>query len=1602
MPIINTNFVAGRMNKSVDERLLPPGEYIDALNVRLGSTETTEIGAVENAKGNSRLTTLSYKGQDLSPAAVCIGAFQDGVRETLYWWVHDDENQAASEGVVDMLVSYNTTSQVINYHVITEALLNFNTDYLITGISLIDGLLFWTDDLNPPRYINILRNYDSPEDDVDKIKEEDISVIVKIPGFEDAVDDVTPLPVPKITLLNVPGGENYIKNRFLCFAYRYRYSDGQYSATSLFSLPAFSAKPFDFDTKNFNNAGMENLYNGVTVEYSTGSKNVVEIDLLFKDTNANTINVIERFIKEDYGWADNTIQSYVFTNSKIYTVLGGDELLRQYDNVPRLAKAQIIQGNRLMYGNYVDGYNFTTGSSEGTRVALDYNTKIVNTPIQSQELPFASFGTGLTYSIDPSDSRSYINNLLTFDLSLTNGKLIKGAFIGFIFNIESEGTAVGSGQSDNPAWLANDQFKNANFTLEVNITLDDDYSSTYDFLTSALFQNAIGTILNTNFNPLSTSDQGSSLTDFFNNELSSPSTSFQFSKTNSGVTSSVIQQGFLLSGISPGSDTFNIQIIGMQYQNTDTTPTTTDIYEYFRFVSGEAGFSNTVNTGSLHSNRDYETGIVYSDSFGRSSTVLVSERNTVYVEPGNSDTQNTIQVALSSLAPYWAERYKFVVKPSLANYEVIYTNLYYVRPSDNMVFFKLEGDNVNKVTKGQTLIIKADVSGPLSRLEKAEVLEVQAEARDFLALSSELGEDSNQLAGLYMQMKNQNFDIVIPEDSVIEYGEMVVRSSSNGCTAGRKIAYPCYTQDVVGDSSATTNYTVPAGSSVKVKVRAFRNDTFNGRSCQEILWEWDQQYISSDDYLDLRKWWIGDNINPVIADPGNLSDETTINYIPTLAEPSGTPGNDILDTKGVADNVECESFEVTFQWIQGDSQSADDPLYLGVSSGMHGCYRPTQSNRTADLHVELIVQRANTLMVFESEPLDADAELYYDASESFPITQPEGFHLSGNNIGLGDQNQTASVDAVVNLNFQDCFTFGNGVESFKIKDSLAGRAMVLGQRVLAVSNQDYKEADRFEGITYSGVYSSNSGVNNLNEFNLGLANFKDCETIFGPIQKMHARETDILVLQEDRITYVLSSKNLISDSTGGGVIASVPQILGTQIARIEEYGISYNPESFASWGSDMFFTDVKRGAVLKLRGTSRNNDSLEVISSNGMRSYFRDQFHESIQTQKLGGYDPYMNEYVLGMNCTEIPLPPEVSACGYTLQKNNLLKDSVIVSTIDYGAVIGESNISYTIASGGSITISSLWNGITTTSGLLTGNGVFSFDKTLNTPRNAVVTITAITDSSFNITADCPTEVPIEVIKVVMNSSVDANDFIHTEYKWNNLVVVSPIDSSLATLGSNNKIASNYVSQIGIRSLGVFPYSGTDITIRSNKINFDDYDWVVNSDNFKYLSSDVLFSNNEADINTLLSTSVTIPNNEVSNPSIGLYEAIVPGLDLPINNKYLYLIYDYRETSCQEFCYDPGSASAACCECTISYTAYQSSSIQQNNKVVCGQPLIQTFYHTGTGSLPVIGDFVYSSSTGQPGTTLALGLYQISGTDYITVNKFGLVTEVTTCPVNQV
>ena len=164
------NFIAGRMNKSLDERLIPNGEYEDALNVRLGSTEASEIGSVENSKGNSQLTQLFFLDQtSLSTSARAIGVYDDSANETIYWFVHDPAFTLSDTGKCDMICSFNTTTAQVTYHVVSTddgsgdiTTLNFSGVHLITSVDMAGDLLFFTDNFNPPRFINIKNSYGEP------------------------------------------------------------------------------------------------------------------------------------------------------------------------------------------------------------------------------------------------------------------------------------------------------------------------------------------------------------------------------------------------------------------------------------------------------------------------------------------------------------------------------------------------------------------------------------------------------------------------------------------------------------------------------------------------------------------------------------------------------------------------------------------------------------------------------------------------------------------------------------------------------------------------------------------------------------------------------------------------------------------------------------------------------------------------------------------------------------------------------------------------------------------------------------------------------------------------------------------------------------------------------------------------------------------------------------------------------------------------------------------------------------------------------------------------------------------------------------------------
>ena len=1473
MANLTRNFIAGRMNKVVDQRLLPDGEYVDAMNIRMGSTENSEVGVISNTKGNLPLTALAYiNGTPLSTSARCIGAIEDSARETIYWFVHDPNFPVGATGKLDLIVSYNVYTNVLTYHIVSiddgsgiSTTLNFNATYLITGVDIIEDLLFFTDDYNPPRVINIGNNYSNPVVNIDQFSAESILVIKK-----------PPVESPTVSLITTSGQENYLEDRFICFAYRYEYENGEYSATSQWSDIAFIPRPFQFSINSMLNEGMTNFSNTAIVSYNSGGPLVVGVDLLFKQSNNNIIKIIEKINKAELGLADNQIYQFSFNNSKIFTILNEAEILRLYDNVPRFAKAQTIMGNRLMYGNYVEGYDLV--DKNGQPIKLEYGATFVTEEIGLTNIP-DNTETG-NYQIN--GPVSVPNSVVYIDLAGAN--LIAGSFVTLTITFTHQSF---SGTLPFPTETTD------NIEVTFDYFLNADYPSVYALASSIEFQEAVGTAANILpvYDPTpgaETSCDGTTFTDAVNCII--PNNLDALQKVGSGITG--INQPIKII-TSPASTEIGLQLCAMKYVDNPATPTGF-VYEYYSITFADATFQEIGNPKSLHSNRGYEIGIVYMDEFNRASTALVSPNNAVHIACGFSANKNSIRVNIpvTQRAPYWATRYKFVIKPDEENYETIYCNLFFTDPDTNSVWFYLEGENTKKVEVGDRLIVKADTDGPKTNCAYATVLEKQAQASGFIV---PVGYDVTVPAGLYIKINPNSFSAVLDPDAIIKIpaqercapkgGNYTISRQTININKGAGF-------DPLNPTWVYEDYTIPAGSIITLNFDWNRAGV--GGSCERRGYTFERRLTASANYDNIQDWWNGDNV-AALLDTGTSKDGSTeLQYIPATGFLTQT------------------SF--TIMYIQFDRNLITNELQLQFSTGKSctGVGYPNSRKYCVTTGIEVL--RAVDLMIFETEPQDALPDVFFENNLSF------GIDIDGNHLGnVQNQNIIGNTPGIVDTEFFNCFSFGNGAESYKIRDSIIGRSFNFGERVTTVAEQDYKEADRFADITYSGNYNQETNVNRLNEFNKGLSNYKNCEASFGEIFILDGRETDVLTLQEDKISYVLAGKNLLSDASAGGIVTATPEVLGTQIARTEKYGISFNPESYVQWGYDRFFTDVKRGAVIQIKGDSGQTDQLVVISEQNMRTWFRDEFNASFNTQKLGGFDPYMNEYVLSMNEELLPINPQCLSCGVSQTFTLSIDDEVskqFVYCVDLGPLVGLSEVTWSFTSiepGATLDIQVDYDGTIVSSGPTSVAGSLFFDKNNILVETAEITLTYTGDMVVSVLADCCQAEELNIVEVVITNNSEAGQTIHTQYRYIDGAFIGPLLSNLVVFqsGTGTPLVSRYNITTGFVGSGGFPPELSTMRLSTNKIAPDSYDFDIVQDKFKYFRSPVLFDNNDIDIQALLAASSTATPNSGSTP-LFYADFIVPA---SVNGDYLYLIWDLRDAILAELCF-AANVIDACCDCT--------------------------------------------------------------------------------------
>ena len=188
MAEVKNSFLSSKMNKDLDDRLIPNSEYRDALNISVGKSEQDNIGTVQNVLGNVALTkTVHNVTSPLEniPDLTCIGFWMDNQNNRIYQFLtnYTDQNPSQiilcdsdlntqptpSDGWVMKITVYDFNTST--YSTLVEGIfLNFSTTNLILGVNLVEGLLFWTDNRNQPRKINYSNAINNPNYYIDEVQ----------------------------------------------------------------------------------------------------------------------------------------------------------------------------------------------------------------------------------------------------------------------------------------------------------------------------------------------------------------------------------------------------------------------------------------------------------------------------------------------------------------------------------------------------------------------------------------------------------------------------------------------------------------------------------------------------------------------------------------------------------------------------------------------------------------------------------------------------------------------------------------------------------------------------------------------------------------------------------------------------------------------------------------------------------------------------------------------------------------------------------------------------------------------------------------------------------------------------------------------------------------------------------------------------------------------------------------------------------------------------------------------------------------------------------------------------------------------------------------
>jgi|DEB0MinimDraft_10_1074344.scaffolds.fasta_scaffold01358_5 hypothetical protein len=380
-----------KLNSSQDSRLSDATDMRDAVNVTSsedyrdgGDGGTGNGGVLKPVKSNAELTnTVFTDGNTLR----VIGKAICDKHNVIYFFVVD-ETTAANSGVYaydpDLYFSGDGRDEDDIVAIYTSASFGFQSNYFVKAdLTYVQKkfqsgdspnyestpILFFTDNNNEPRKLNVLRAYWGDASYAD--------------GSDAKVDFITACPVtPTMPPTASFSGSGNSTNEFINvngfqFAYQLIYKDGNESAISTYSDIVVPDEYVNQGVKpSVNVTAFDTCNVAIPGDHINAEVGTVRI-LARRGNDGAWQNIHEQDSPNANGF------TYAFKNDTVDTSVATEDVAKQFTNLPKKAYTQTIIGDRVMYGNYVEGFDKVNASATITAVSqerpadnLSYDIKV--------------------------------------------------------------------------------------------------------------------------------------------------------------------------------------------------------------------------------------------------------------------------------------------------------------------------------------------------------------------------------------------------------------------------------------------------------------------------------------------------------------------------------------------------------------------------------------------------------------------------------------------------------------------------------------------------------------------------------------------------------------------------------------------------------------------------------------------------------------------------------------------------------------------------------------------------------------------------------------------------------------------------------------------------------------------------------------------------------------------------------------------------------------------------------------------------------------------------------------------------------------------------